>query len=87
MRIEGDLTIETAARRRVELVDAARSGEVCFDLSGIDRADSSALSILLAVRRLRPEARFEAVPSSIATLAELYGVASLLGFGADNKTP
>ncbi len=87
MRVEGDLTIETAARRRAELVETARSGETCFDLSGIGRADSSALSIMLAVRRLRSEARFEAVPASIATLAQLYGVAGLLGLGADNKTP
>lgn len=86
MRVEGDLTIETAERRRAELVEAARSGEMCFELSGIGRADSSALSIMLAVRRLQPEARFEAVPASIATLAQLYGVAGLLGLGADNKT-
>ncbi len=53
------------------------------DLSGLAHADSSALAVLLALKR-RAAAEgarlaFESVPVSIASLARVYGIDSLVG--------
>lgn len=77
----GAFTLETAQR----IVDASASlplpasGEI--DLSGIDEADSSALAVLAALRRRAlAEGRvlaFRAMPASLASLANVYGVEAL----------
>ena len=79
----GALTFENAA----SVVAAARelalptSGRV--DLVGLDTADSSALAALFALQRLAGAERrrlvFENVPGSLISLAQVYGVAELLG--------
>lgn len=53
------------------------------DLSGLEHADSSALAVLLALKR-RAAAEgwslaYESVPASIVSLARVYGVDDLVG--------
>ena len=78
----GALTLENAQR----FVDAAAglplpaSGEI--DLAGVEDADSSALAVLLAIkRRALREGRtvaFRGMPASIVSLARVYGIESLV---------
>ena len=78
----GALTLENAQR----FVDAAAglplpsSGDI--DLAGVDDADSSALAVLLAIkRRALSEGRtvaFRALPASIVSLARVYGIETLV---------
>jgi phospholipid transport system transporter-binding protein len=78
----GALTLENAQR----IVDAAAglalpaSGEI--DLAGVDDADSSALAVLLEIkRRALREGRavaFRAMPASIVALARVYGIETLV---------
>ncbi|NJD24963.1 MAG: STAS domain-containing protein [Betaproteobacteria bacterium] len=57
-------------------------GTCVVDLGRVAEADSSALAVMLGWLRtattVRAELRFAAVPSGVASLAELYGVAELL---------
>jgi len=78
----GALTFDNAA----EVVEAAqalafpKTGRV--DLSGLERADSSALAALFALRRRahaeRRRLHFEHLPPALASLARVYGVDELL---------
>jgi phospholipid transport system transporter-binding protein len=53
------------------------------DLTGLHTVDSSAVAMLLALRRLaaaqRREIAFAGVPPALASLAALYGVEDLVG--------
>lgn len=44
------------------------------DFSGVGKADSACLSLMIAARRRSSEAAFTAIPASVALLAELYEV-------------
>ena len=58
-------------------VDAA--GPLELDLAGLAGFDSSALAVLLAVRReYGPRMALRSVPPNLRTLARLYGVESVL---------
>ena len=77
--LEGDLTLANASEWLAHGEDALKQGVVAFDLAGIGNLDSSALSLLLSLRR-RAEAagssiEFRNIPDSLASLAALYGVA------------
>ena len=82
-RFIGALTFDDAA----DVFEAAKamplppSGVV--DLGGLTHADSSALAVVLALKRRAVLAgqplRIEAVPAALRTLAVVYGVESLLG--------
>ncbi|GAA5784116.1 hypothetical protein GCM10007860_13690 [Chitiniphilus shinanonensis] len=80
--LSGELTLETAARR---LDEPAIAGEaVTLDLSGVGRADSAALGLLLAWQRRAQAAgtRLSIVgaPEGLLQLARVYGVDQLLPF-------
>ncbi|HLO63041.1 MAG TPA: STAS domain-containing protein [Azonexus sp.] len=68
------------------LLDAGRSalrpGEVIFDFSAVDEADSSAIAVMLGWLRAADGAgarvKFAHIPAGVRSLAELYGVADLL---------
>ena len=77
--LEGDLVLDHATRLLAEGEAAIGAGSTIFDLSGVGRMDSSALSLLLALRR-RADAKslqFCNVPESLTSLARLYGIADL----------
>ena len=79
--LEGDLVLDNATRLLAEGEAAINAGSVVFDLSGVGRMDSSALSLLLALRRRFGEKtgattlQFRNLPESLTSLARLYGIA------------
>jgi len=78
--IEGDLVLENATRMLAEGEAAIRAGAGVFDLAGVDQMDSSALSLLLALRRSAQAIplKFVNVPASLTSLAVLYGISDLV---------
>jgi len=77
--LDGDLTLANASQWLAEGEGALKQGVVAFDMAGVGHLDSSALSLMLSLRR-RAEAagstiEFRNIPESLASLAKLYGVA------------
>jgi phospholipid transport system transporter-binding protein len=68
------------------LLDAGRSalqaGEVIFDFSRVEEADSSAIAVMLGWLRAADAAgahiKYAHIPVGVRSLAELYGVTDLL---------
>jgi len=68
------------------LLDAGRSalqaGEVIFDFSRVDEADSSAIAVMLgwlrAADAVGAHVKYAHIPVGVRSLAELYGVTDLL---------
>lgn len=79
---EGDWVLSNASRCLEEGREALAQGCTCFDLAGVGRVDSSALSLLMAWRRvalsLGRSLAFRNIPASMSSLAALYGVAEYL---------
>ena len=75
------MTLGNVADIKKEGFAAIDSGDACLDLSGITRADSSAVSVLLSWERYAREKgialRVSHVPPSLESLLVLYGVRSL----------
>lgn len=80
--LSGDLTLENSARLLGDGIKLLGEGVAAFDLAGLDRVDSSALSALLGWRRAAAgegrSVRFLNLPASLLGLAKLYGVAELI---------
>lgn len=77
--LDGDLTLANARQWLAEGEAALQQKVLAFDLSEVGQLDSSALSLILSLRR-RAEAaggsiEFRNIPESLASLAKLYGVA------------
>jgi phospholipid transport system transporter-binding protein len=77
--LDGDLTLANASQWLVQGEAALKQGVASFDLAGLGQLDSSALSLMLSLRR-RAEAagsaiEFHNMPDSLVSLAKLYGVA------------
>ena len=81
---EGDLVLDNATRLLAEAESALSEGATVFDLSLASNVDSSALSLMLSLRRqvARMPAGtlvdFRAVPESLTSLAKLYGITDQL---------
>ena len=77
--LAGDLLLGNASDWLAQGEAALQQGVVIFDLSGLGQLDSSALSLLLSLRRRAQAAgsrlEFRHLPESLASLAKLYGVA------------
>lgn len=81
-RFEGALTLDNAA----DVLQASRAlawpAADRIDMSGITRADSAALAVVIVIRRrAAAEGRLvaiEGLPQSLHSLAVVYGVESLL---------
>ncbi len=76
--LDGDLILANA-RQWLEQGEAAlQEGVTVFDLEGLGNLDSSALSLMLSLRRRAQSSgvriEFRHTPESLASLAELYGV-------------
>jgi phospholipid transport system transporter-binding protein len=80
--LEGDLTLEHASRMLAQGKTAIQGGVRVFDLSRVGHLDSSAISLILSLRRFAEaqgqhiEVHF--VSESLLSLAKLYGVAEHL---------
>lgn len=77
--LEGDLTLEHASRMLAHGKEAIERGILGFDLSRVGHLDSSAISLILGLRRFA-ETRGQAIEiqsasDSLLSLAKLYGVA------------
>ncbi len=79
---EGDLTLEQAMRVRAEGEQLLAEGVTQFDLSGLGKVDSAALSLFMNWRRSAlaqgRSLEFRNTPASLLSLAKLYGVAELV---------
>jgi ABC-type transporter Mla MlaB component len=78
--LEGDLTLAQATRLLRECEAAHRAGTQVYDLTGAGALDSSALSLLLSLRRQAggQTVEFRQIPDGLLSLARLYGVAEQL---------
>ncbi len=82
MKVAGAMVIASAAELREAGEQALLNGVSVVDLADVAEADSSAVAILLAWARVASERKqalaIVGVPTSIRSLAALYGVAELL---------
>lgn len=84
MKVESDfIGLGNAGEIKKAVLAAIDSGDTVIDLSGVTRAQSVALSVLLsAFRRAQERAQtleIRALPKSLELLAHVYGVSALLG--------
>jgi len=81
-RISGAVTVDSVGALLRELQPQLAQGVDTLDFSGVDAADSAALTLVFsAMRQARQAGRTLActgLPASFSTLAELYGVSELL---------
>jgi phospholipid transport system transporter-binding protein len=79
---EGDLTLAQTRRMLEQGKTAIQNGASVFDLSQVRQMDSSAISLLLGLRRFaQAQGRaieIQSVSESLRSLANLYGVAEHL---------
>lgn len=78
--LEGELVLDNATRVLAEARAALKAGARGFDLAGVGQVDSSALSLLLSLRRQAGATAltFSNTPESLISLARLYGISDLL---------
>ena len=82
-KYRGPLTFAIAGPVLAATTEVALPTEGEVDLEDVGAIDSSAVAVLLALKR-RAETeqkplRFSRVPAALVALAEVYGVASILG--------
>ena len=81
-RIEGEITIASAASILAELKPRIAEKIPLLDLSGVAHVDSTALALILSCMREAEQQNyllvFSGFPASVTTLADLYGIAPLL---------
>ena len=80
LRLEGPVTLATYTRLRAALDAHLAAGGRVVDWAGVGVIDSSALSLLLHVRRSGAAGRVEQrnLRGALDALATLYGVSELL---------
>lgn len=80
--ISGDLTMGHVADAMKRIVNMPKKSEVIIDLGQAKDADSSAVAFLLnclrVARQRGTSLRFMSVPQSILTLADIYGLQSVI---------
>ena len=73
------ITLDDAPAALAAARQAMRGSGGRLDLSGLERFDSAAVAVLVALRReWGPSAAFLSPPANLRKLASLYGVAALL---------
>ncbi len=81
-QVSGTITVETAGTLLRELKPRIAAKVETLDFSRIEAVDSTILAVILAcIREARQQGyalRITGLPVSVRTLADLYGVASLL---------
>jgi phospholipid transport system transporter-binding protein len=77
--LQGDLILAHATRMLTQGKAAIQGGVQCFDLSRVGQMDSSAISLILGLRRFAEtrgqHIQIQSVSDSLLSLAKLYGVA------------
>ena len=81
--VQGPITLNNVTALLAEGMQLFKGTRVVVDLKAVTEVDSAAVSLLLEWRRAaaRENRRieFENVPANLESLAELYGVAHLIG--------
>ena len=82
LQMSGDVTMTSVSALFAAGINLQPNAEVVVDLAGLQRVDSSAVSLMLAwlreAQRKQVVLRFTNVPENLLSLAKLYGVAELL---------
>jgi len=80
--IVGDLTMSRVVDAMKRVTSVSKNQDIRIDLAGVTDADSSAVAFLLNCQRLARErganVEFIAVPECIMTLADIYGLKSVI---------
>ena len=86
--LSGTLTMDNAAEAKLQLAGALANGAMMLDLSGIERCDSAALALLLALRRRKDTQNIllANMPPTLLGLAKLYELSPLLGFSQESES-
>ena len=81
--LQGPVTMANVTQVLEESARVFEGPEVVVDLSGVTEVDSAAVSLLLEWRRAAAAAsrriEYTNVPANLRSLADLYGVAELIG--------
>ncbi len=75
--LSGPVTFETVAKLESQ-VHASQANAESISLAQVTDVDSSAVALMLAIKRRHPNAQFQDVPKSLTALAALYDVSDLL---------
>ena len=89
--LQGDLTASSVPEVYASFIQSSLDDwPSAVDLAGVQRADSSALALLLALKNRASQAQktLNVVnpPSALVTLADLSGISELLGWPTINDT-
>ena len=80
--VRGAVTLENVTRWREEGLGAIDRDGIVIDLSGVEEADSSALSLLMEWQRAAKargfRIKYTGLPANLRSLAQVYGVLDLL---------
>jgi ABC-type transporter Mla MlaB component len=74
--LAGPVTFDTVASLETTL-DATRANATSVSLRETTHVDSSAVALLVAIKRRHPNVQFTDVPLPLTQLADLYGVRDL----------
>lgn len=77
LHISGDVTVKTVTSAAyAQFEQQCRLKEIeAIDLSGVSRADSACISLLLTALRLKPNSiSLRGIPDSVNALSELYEI-------------
>jgi phospholipid transport system transporter-binding protein len=84
LKVQGPVTLNTVPGLLESIGDALPAGVRRIDLSGATEVDSSAVAFALELqRRSGGSVSLQNAPEAMRNLAQLYGVSSLLGLGAE----
>jgi ABC-type transporter Mla MlaB component len=75
--IEGPMTFDSVAQLETTL-DTTLSNPDEVDLAATTEVDSSAVALLVAIKRRHPNVQFKHVPAPLTQLADVYGVRDLI---------
>lgn len=78
LRLAGPVTMQNAASVLREAAAAVAKGERELSLAALEGSDSSAIALLLALRRAAPDVRFVDAPAGLASFAGVYGLSDIL---------
>ena len=81
-KIAGDITVACAAALLTEITPHIADKIPSLDFSGVGQVDSTVLALMFSCMREAQQQnyslRFSGFPPNITTLAELYGITTLL---------
>ena len=81
--VQGSITMNNVTAVLAESLPLFTGSHIVVDLGGVTELDSAAVSLLLEWRRASAAAnrriQYTNVPANLRSLADLYGVAGLIG--------